>query len=481
MRSLFALAAALTTACAADVAPEVGVVVDVQSVPADGLSAAVVTATVSPDDAVVTFGAGIGLLSATTARAVDGVATVSLIAPFESELVGASATTTVTASVTVDEQIVSAAVDVEFVFPTTGAPVLRARTEPDRVVAGSGESITVIVRGQRLAGTTGATSVTATLSADSDVVDVPESVELLPADAAPFYAEVTVRAPEEAANVVVTIEAGGAVLDVTLRFVAAGAPAFDLTGSFAQLTHGTVEIGDFPLLDGDNQCVIATTVNLVTIVQDGAHLTVHTESCEIKMPGVKLIGMGTITPTVSASFVAAANEAAGPELAFDLGAVGAGAPFDPPASAHHPLIVGARLNDEEDPLPTDGGDPRVVDADHDGNPGVTIMAGEERFTAYRTRVVEMSGTIQGSDRIDGEILTRTESVILNGGAFGGIGPRITDQPSPFRFERVDGENGAVNIAARDGDASAVSCADVLAFRDEMLTTFPAPQTRTACR
>jgi hypothetical protein len=62
-------------------------------------------------------------------------------------------------------------------------------------------------------------------------------------------------------------------------------------------------------------------------------------------------------------------------------------------------------------------------------------------------------------------------VLLNGG---GISPTVTDLPSPFAMLRVDGRNGASDIRGRDGDASSVSCADVLSFEAELKALFPAP-------
>ncbi len=92
----------------------------------------------------------------------------------------------------------------------------------------------------------------------------------------------------------------------------------------------------------------------------------------------------------------------------------------------------------------------------------------------------MTGTIESSNVVAGEVTSVTESVIFNS-SFGGIGPRITDQPSPFRMVRVDGDNGADDIAGRDGDPSSISCADVTAYASQLEQQAPAPNARTACQ
>ncbi len=473
-RAAVCLTACLAAVLAACAPAELSLTVDAADIPADGLTIVPVLATLTPSrETMVSFEmSGVGLLATTSLLTDRGSAAAAVIAPLEEELVGSSFTSTLVARAIIDEQPVEATAELTFVVPTTGAPILRAFAEGgrDRVVAGSGDSIAIVVEGVRVA------SSELVFEVDNDVVTAPAATALVDGRAV-----VAIRAPAEPANVTLTVRAGELSTTVVLRFIAEGAATFDLTGTFAQITYGVTQIDDFFLLDGAPQCTVAASLALVRIVQDGAHLEVTTETCTVEMPGVKIVGMGNIVPTVGDGFVRAANDAAGPPLSFDLGNVGDGASFSPPLSAHTPLIVGAVLANASDALPTSANDARIVDADGDGRPGVTVFTGNDaQETCYRTRVTSMSGTIDGNNSVTGELESVTESVVLNS-AFGSIGPRMTGKTSPFVMVRVDGAHGAVNIAARDGDASRVSCADVRAYADELKALTREPNARTACR
>lgn len=459
---------------AGDVAPTVVLSVDgADHVEGNGRGFVDVRATVFPKDAVVAFSTTAGMLSASNVRADNGSAAVRVLAPFEPELAGHDVTATVTATVQVGEVVVSDAADVVFTVPTSGDPLLSVSAAPDRVVAGSGDAITINIRGTRLP------SSSVTLSPDvPGVVALPATVELVDG-----VGSVAVVAPDVAGEVVVTVDAGAVRADVRLTFVEDGEAVFDLNGDFVQVAHGVTDISDFFLLDGDHQCAIATSISLAHITQRGAHVEVQNEACVITMPSVKLVFMGTITPTVGAPFIQAANDAgAGKVLAFELPSLDANAAFSPPASAQSPLVVGVTLDDEEnDALPTDSADERVIDADGDGHPGVTVNAGGERYTAYRSRTTTMTGTIRSSSTIDGALINETETVVYDD-PLGSGGPAMTPKSSPFRFERLDGQHGGSDYRGRDGDPSSVSCQDVQAWVNEQMTTvFPQPSPDTACQ
>lgn len=441
--------------------------------PANGRDGVEVVATVSPKDAVVTFVATTGLLSASNVRAVDGVARLRVLAPFEAELPGGTDVHgSVTATVQVGELLASDVIDLDFTVPTSGDPLLVVGAAPDRVTAGSGETITISVRGTRLS------TSTLTLTADvSGLIALPATVELTDG-----VASVEVVAPDVAGEVVVTVTAGSLSEDVRLIFVGDGEAVFDLNGDFVQVAHGVTDISDFFLLDGDHQCAIATSISLSHITQNGAHIEVTNEACVITMPSVELMFMGTITPTVGAPFIQAANDASvGDVLAFDLPSLAAHAAFSPPASAQTPLVVGVELDDEEnDAIPTDSGDSRVIDADHDEHPGVTVNAGGARYTAYRSKTTTMTGEIFSSNSIVGTLINETESVVYDD-PLGSGGPVMTPKSSPFLFERLDGQNGGSDYRGRDGNPTTVSCQDVQAWVNEQMTTlFPKPDANSAC-
>lgn len=467
--------ASLCVACAGGeaVVPVVSLAVDgAATAEANGTAGVDVEATVSPPDAVVSFVSTSGLLSASNVRAVGGVARVRVLAPFEQELPTGDVHGSVTATVQVGELLATDTVDIDFTVPTTGNPLLFVSAAPDRVTAGSGEHITISVRGTRLP------SSTVTLTADvAGVIDLPATLELVDNVGA-----VDVVAPDVAGEVVVTVASGGVSEDVRLVFVGDGEAVFDLNGDFVQIAHGVTDISDFFLLDGDHQCAIATSISLAHVTQDGTHVEVRNEACTITMPSIKMVFIGTITPSVGAPFIQAANDAgAGDVLAFDLPSLDAHAPFSPPASAQTPLVVGADLDDEEnDAIPTDSADPRVVDADHDGHPGVTVNASGARYTAYRSRTTTMEGEILSSNAIEGTLINETETVVYDD-PLGSGGPAMTPKSSPFRFERLDGQNGGSDYRGRDGNPTSVSCQDVQAWvNEQMSTVFPQPSPDTAC-
>jgi hypothetical protein len=247
---LLGLVAALVPACVAGPAgaPVVELSSDVDEAPADGLALVMLTAHVdeAPAGAVIAFGVqGPGLLAETHAAVVDGIATAAIWAPFEEELTSPSVTSTATASLVVDATRIEDSLPITWVVPTEGAPALDVRTEPDFVVAGSGEAMTIVVDGRRLA------SRTVALETDAVAVDVPDALELDDA----LHGELVVNAPAEPAEVLVRLRAEGVEpVEIVLPFVAEDGPRFDLDGTFARVTFGVVEVGGLIFLDPDPQC-----------------------------------------------------------------------------------------------------------------------------------------------------------------------------------------------------------------------------------
>ena len=215
---------------------------------------------------------GNGLLSATNALAVDGRASVELYAPTEDELTAGAATSKVIAHyragvVTVD----SAPVAVNFTVPTQGAPEIAAYASPDRVLAGGSTPITLVVDARRLS------TPTVSLSVDAGApIAVPATLTLADPGDGLLHGELPIDAASAPADVVVHVSADGAHgVDVVLHFIAPGAAAFDLTGTFAEVSYGVMEIGGLgPLLDPASQCVVSPTFSLVTITQTDKHLHV---------------------------------------------------------------------------------------------------------------------------------------------------------------------------------------------------------------
>ncbi len=80
-------------------------------------------------------------------------------------------------------------------------------------------------------------------------------------------------------------------------------------------------------------------------------------------------------------------------------------------------VHGARLDDPQDPLPTDPGDSRVADDDGDGRPGVTVSVSILGFLSGEVYAVQrlrkhLEGSLVSPDRIEGLITWSNEQVVL---------------------------------------------------------------------
>ncbi len=80
------------------------------------------------------------------------------------------------------------------------------------------------------------------------------------------------------------------------------------------------------------------------------------------------------------------------------------------------IVMGAALSDPEvDALPSEAGDPRVVDADEDGKPGLTVkltgLISGEVWVTQRNRG-GMSGVVTAAGRMEGLLLGSSEQTTL---------------------------------------------------------------------
>ena len=473
---LASLPAALGVACAPQDDAGLALSASASRVSADGLSRIHVSAELGAASQASVLQlelAGPGLLSSTQVPVRAGRAEVDVYAPFEAELSAGDVASTLTARTQVGELAISGSVSLGFTVPTTGAPLLTARPMPDRVRAGSAEPMVLVIDGRRL------TDGVVTLSSDPPLAALPSSLELQRSGAA-FHGELEIPAPAEPTTVRVEIAGGGAAPVVAeLHFIGEDDAAFDLGGTFAQVSYSVMEIGGLFFLDPDPQCLVAPTLSLVRQTQDGGVVSLETEVCDIQIPTVNLVWpLGASRTWVDPSFVAAINGRAGAPLVATLARDGALTPD--PASLNVRGTLGVELGDDE-ALPTDGADPRVVDHDGDGHPGVTIHNDKQgdQYTASRQWTTEFLATAGSSDAVDGTQDGVNESAVFNGGD-GGLAPTIENFPSAWHARRVDGRNGSVNIALRDGDGSSISCADVKAYAAELLAAAPGPDPEHAC-
>ncbi len=125
---------------------------------------------------------------------------------------------------------------------------------------------------------------------------------------------------------------------------------------------------------------------------------------------------------------------------------------------------GCRLEDPEtDPLPTSLDDPRVIDQDGDGKPGLTVQVSAlglvegEVYVVQRVRT-RLTGTVISADRIEGLVEWTTEQVTLAASNPVFLGT-IPSRPDPVL------ENSAFVLVRID---PAWTCAEIVDRRTELL-------------
>jgi hypothetical protein len=168
-------------------------------------------------------------------------------------------------------------------------------------------------------------------------------------------------------------------------------------------------LSEFATLPLVGEVARTSTVTLrVTIEQAGSRLVLRAHYCATEIDSGSAIA-STVIPD---AFLASLGEIVA-EASIDASA--APTRFVQPWTTE---VRGARLEDpERDPLPTQADDPRVVDQDGDGKPGLTVHVsalGILRGNVYvvqrvRTRLV---GTLVSPDRIEGVVEWTTEQVTL---------------------------------------------------------------------
>ena len=124
-----------------------------------------------------------------------------------------------------------------------------------------------------------------------------------------------------------------------------------------------------------------------------------------------------------------------------------------------PTPVGIRLDDpENEPLPTDPGDPRIVDDDGDGNPGITVsikvtddLTGElyiarREIFAYEAFLTEpdlLAGTV--TDDSEQLVIGASDPIFASSPANWGQFPDLSK--SPILLRRVDADWDCQRLAA----------------------------------
>jgi hypothetical protein len=129
-----------------------------------------------------------------------------------------------------------------------------------------------------------------------------------------------------------------------------------------------------------------------------------------------------------------------------------------------PTPIGIRLADPWEVLPTNPKDPRVVDDDHDGKPGVTVqlklfgLYNAELYIARRERFAYLL-TQQRDRRLAGRVLDASEQLVV------GAKPSVLAKPnSPVQAK--DGNLSPILLVPVD---ETLDCDGLMAARD---TYFP---------
>lgn len=210
----------------------------------------------------------------------------------------------------------------------------------------------------------------------------------------------------------------------------------DLSGRWAFL-QVTSQIGAVPF--AGERTRVTSSLAVVDIAQNGLALHGAESACSTTIDyGTPLVAM-----EIPEAFVRSMHEVA---WTATLESAAVGARFERPWVTS---VNGAWLADlENDPLPTDPDDPRVVDQDGDGKPGLTVrivvmgLIGGEVYVVQRDRS-RLVGVVVSPDAVDGLVEWTSEQSVLGASSsifLGGAAARLDPNPehSYFRARRLDG-------------------------------------------
>ncbi|TXD36164.1 hypothetical protein FRC98_13660 [Lujinxingia vulgaris] len=203
---------------------------------------------------------------------------------------------------------------------------------------------------------------------------------------------------------------------------------------------------------------------VVTIAEDGELLDEERTLCELELSPV--LGLRPLVPPAVVESIVTP--------AIDQGFVTRPTTGGAYTSSTEVGLWGLELDDPVgDAIPTEAGDPAVVDADEDGEPGVTLeIAGSNcrRYMAQR-QIVRYTGRLTAPNLIEGSSATTTRMEVYGASAsLCAIAPDVepNDAFSTFKMVRIDGLGGAINLDD-DGDGT-ISCAEAAPYFAEVLST-----------
>ena len=214
---------------------------------------------------------------------------------------------------------------------------------------------------------------------------------------------------------------------------------------------------------GRTEEALSLTAYLLDIVQEGTQTFETWSMCAVVLSPI--LRLRALVPNATTDLVTFHPVDTG-----HVSRAGRGGSYVSSTEVH---LWGFRTSDPlRDPVPTQARDPRVEDADDDGNPGVTFLIEGglcERYNIQRS-ISRYFGQFTTPNQIDGRSSTTTETRVLGASSpICNINVELApnDPFSRFRLVRVDGEGGSLLLSGVEGQRA--TCDDVRDQLDRLWT------------
>lgn len=205
----------------------------------------------------------------------------------------------------------------------------------------------------------------------------------------------------------------------------------DLSGTWAQL-QVTTSLSEIPIV-GD---VIGTTKSLliVRVTQDGGKLAIKEEICDVLLTSTAK-RVETIIPRAFQKAVSGTTRKA--TIWYEDGAL----QFQEKPKT---VVSGAKLARINDALPEDEDDSRLVDADKDGHPGLTVLVRgiiDGEIYVVQRGWNKLRGTVEG-DMVTGKVTWKSDQSVVDASRML-LNSNTTSKPhggaskNYFKMKRID--------------------------------------------
>jgi hypothetical protein len=220
----------------------------------------------------------------------------------------------------------------------------------------------------------------------------------------------------------------------------------DISGSWAQL-QVVATVADAPII-GQVDTLSIALVRWEIEQSAGGLLTIEQVACELELTSDSAFVQMLIPDAFVDSIVAYQKPGS-----IDLS-------VQPPQLSVplHPEVHGANLSDPlNDPMPTSAEDPRIVDGDNDGQPGLTVYVSgvvDGALYVVQRNLTTIDGVVSAPNRMEGQLGFAQEQVVL-----GSDNTLLADNPpisavdpdptkSYFESVRVPADWGCEEIIAK---------------------------------